>query len=82
MGPVPFRASINRFIRFMKLPQNTKVEITDVTGYRLHSFSTSNQKVFNWDVRTSSGLRVGSGVYMAVFTKDGQQRLIKFIVVR
>ena len=82
MGPVPFRASAHNFIRFMQLSKNTKVDILDITGYMIYRFSTGNQEIFNWDVRTSSGLRVGSGVYMAVFTKDDQQRVIKFIVVR
>ena len=83
VGPTIYRPSVSDFgINFMRLPKNTQIEIRNIKGSEVYRFVTNTQGDHRWNVRTTNGFSLGSGVYIAYFFYENQVRRIKFIVIR
>ncbi len=81
VGPTIYRPSFNSGINFAQLLHNTQIEVRDIAGQKLYTMTPSNNQ-FQWNVRGSNGMSLGSGVYFIYFFRGGQFRNIKFMVVR
>ena len=83
VGPTIYRPSVgDSGINFMKLPKNTRVEVKNIKGSRIYSFTTSRNGDHRWNVRTDQGFLLGSGVYIVYFSHQNKVHQIKFIVIR
>ncbi len=72
-NPVNFSKSVRNTLKFGNVPQNTKVEIYDVTGRLVRSLSGDNN--IEWDGRNSSGSNVSMGLYIYMLTDgNGNQK--------
>jgi hypothetical protein len=67
-NPVNFSKAVRNTMKFENLPQNTKIEIYDVTGRIIRSI-TGSDKV-EWDGKNESGESVSMGLYIYLLT-DG-----------
>ena len=81
IGPTVYRASLHSVINFRQVPQNTHVEVRDITGRKLYSITAFNQN-FQWNVQGNNGMSLGSGVYFIYLVHGNQSRNIKFMVIR
>ena len=79
--PTLVRPSINPTIIFRDLPDNTHIQIYDVSE-RLLFQATSSDLTASYDLSTSFGLFLGSGIYLVLFTTNTDKKIVKFAVVR
>ena len=79
--PNPVRPNFLGNVVIRGLQQNTRVKITDVAGNLVYD-TTSEGGSISWNLRSFSGLRVRSGVYLIFITsKDGLDSAVKKLMV-
>ena len=81
-SPSVFRPSVNRSIRFINIVGNTNLTVYTINGRKIFEKKIQGNN-FDWNVKTSSGLSLGSGVYVVhMITENGEKKIVKFVVIR
>ena len=79
--PNPVRPNFLGNVVVRGLQQKTRVKITDIAGNLVHD-TTSEGGSISWNLRSFSGARVRSGVYLIFITsKDGLDSAVKKLMV-
>jgi hypothetical protein len=79
--PNPVRPNFYGNVVVRGLQQKTRVKITDIAGNLVHD-TTSEGGSISWNLRSFSGARVRSGVYLIFITsKDGLDSAVKKLMV-
>ena len=79
--PNPVRPNFFGNVVVRGLQQKTRVKITDIAGNLVHD-TTSEGGSISWNLRSFSGARVRSGVYLIFITsKDGLDSAVKKLMV-
>jgi hypothetical protein len=79
--PNPVRPNFLGNVVVRGLQQNTRVKITDIAGNLVYD-TTSEGGSISWNLRSFSGARVRSGVYLIFITsKDGLDSTVKKLMV-
>ena len=80
-APSLFRASRDSVLKFLNIPPSTVIRVYSVNGRRLFHRRVGGD--FDWDVKSSSGKSLGSGVYIVhLIASDGEKKILKFLVIR
>lgn len=76
------------FVTFSNLPEDVTIRIYSLSGILLRTLTTSNKAYgatspfLNWDLKNESGLRVASGMYLAIVSSPGiGEKILKFAVI-
>ena len=79
--PNPVRPNYTGKLTIRGLQQNARIKITDIAGNLVHDTSSEGGSI-SWDLRSFSGKRVASGVYLIfVSTKDGLDSTVKKVMI-
>ena len=80
VAPSLFDRTKHNQVRFMGLTRRTTIHVYTVTGTKL--YETVGGAELSWNLTTSQGQALGSGVYLIVFKIDGERKVVKMAVVR
>jgi hypothetical protein len=69
-NPVNFSKAIHNTLKFGYLPQNTKIEIYDITGRLVQSINSLDSNIAEWNGKNEAGESVSMGLYIYLLT-DG-----------
>lgn len=75
------------FVTFSNLPEEVTIKIYTLSGTLIRTLSTADKSspssiFLKWDLQNDSGLRVASGMYLAVVTAPGfGEKVLKFAVI-
>ena len=72
------------FVTFSNLPTEVTIKIYTLSGQLLKVLTKNSSSPFmRWDLKNNSGLRVGSGLYLAVVSSPGLgEKILKFSVIQ
>jgi len=72
------------FVTFSNLPEEVTIKIYTLSGQLLRVLSKKDQSPWlNWDLKNRDGLRVASGVYIAVVSSPGLgEKVLKFSIIQ
>ncbi len=80
--------SDDAFVTFNNLPRDVTIKIYSLSGNLLRTLTTSDKganadsPTLSWNLQNSSGLRVASGLYIAVVTSPGLgEKVLKFSII-
>jgi membrane-bound inhibitor of C-type lysozyme len=81
--PVPFVAKQHTTIAFTDLPGTGTIKIFTIAGEEVASLTiASGELIKQWNVTTSSGKKLASGVYLFVIDGGGTTKKGKLVVIR
>lgn len=80
VAPSLFDRTKHNQVRFMGLTRRTTIHVYTVTGTKLYEAVGGAE--LSWNLTTSQGQALGSGVYLVVFEIDGERKVVKMAVVR
>jgi hypothetical protein len=75
------------FVTFTNLPQDIEVKIYSLSGTLLRTLSTDDKSsptspFLRWDLQNESGLRVASGMYLAIVSSPIYgDKILKFAII-
>lgn len=75
------------FVTFSNLPEEVTIKIYSLSGQLLRSLGTSDKSApsspfLRWDLQNESGLRVASGMYLAIVSSPKYgEKVLKFAIV-
>jgi hypothetical protein len=76
------------YVTFSNLPENVTIKIYSLAGTLLRSLSTSDKRLgpsspfLEWDLHNQAGLRVASGMYLAIVSAPGiGDKVLKFAII-
>jgi len=75
------------FVTFSNLPTDVTVKIFSLSGSLLRTLTTNDKSTpgsafLNWDLKNESGLRVASGLYLAIVSSPGfGEKVLKFSII-
>jgi hypothetical protein len=72
------------FVTFSNLPEEVTIKIYTLSGQLIRVLSKKDQSPWlNWDLKNRDGLRVASGVYIAVVSSPGLgEKVLKFSIIQ
>jgi hypothetical protein len=80
--------SDNSFVTFSNLPVDVTIKIFSISGSLIRVLSTTDKTLgpsstfLNWNLLNQSGLRVASGMYIAVVSSPGLgEKVLKFGII-
>jgi N-acetylneuraminic acid mutarotase len=84
VGPNPLKPSSNpgQSFTFRNLPADGRVRIYSYLGELLCEVRADGSGMAVWDGRNKSGVRVSSGLYLALVQGSGDKRIIKLVIER
>ncbi len=73
----------NPFITFSNLPEDIKITIYSLAGNKLRTLTKNDKSPFlQWDLKNDSGVRVASGLYIAIVDSPKYgQKILKFTII-
>jgi len=87
-GTGNIRPADEPYITFSNLPENVTVKIFSLSGTLLRTLATDDKSrgpsspFLEWDLKNESGLRVASGMYLAIVSAPGiGEKLLKFAII-
>ncbi len=79
--PNPVRPEFTGDLIVRGLQKDTRIKITDIAGNLVYDMTSEGGSV-SWDLRSFSGARVRSGVYLLfISTKDGMDSTVKKVMI-
>jgi hypothetical protein len=74
----------NRFVTFSHLPTKATIRIFNLAGFMVRSIDHNGGTFEQWDLNNSSGLPVGSGLYIAYIDMPdlGVNKILKFSIIQ
>jgi hypothetical protein len=76
------------YVTFSNLPENVSIRIFSLAGTLLRELSTSDKRLgpsspfVEWDLKNQAGLRVASGMYLAIVSVPGVgEKVLKFAII-
>ncbi len=74
------------FVTFTNLPENVTVKIFSLSGTLLRTLGTGDKDsptspFLRWNLQNESGLRVASGMYLAILTSEYGDKVLKFAII-
>jgi flagellar hook assembly protein FlgD len=75
------------FVTFINLPEEVTVKIYSLSGTLLRTLttndkSTSTSPFLRWDLKNESGLRMASGMYLAIVSSGSyEDKILKFALI-
>jgi hypothetical protein len=75
------------FVTFSNLPEQVTINIFTLSGTRVRTLRTSDKSIstspfLQWDLQNESGLRVASGMYLAIVSCPGfGDKVLKFAII-
>jgi hypothetical protein len=75
------------FITFSNLPEEVTVKVYTLSGMLIRTMTTADKSsptspFLRWDLNNESGLRIASGVYLAIVSSPGYgEKILKFSVI-
>ncbi len=74
------------FVTFTNLPEQVTINIYSLSGTLLRTLTIDDKDsptspFLRWDLQNESGLRVASGMYMAIVTSEYGDKVLKFAII-
>jgi hypothetical protein len=77
-NPINFSKAIRNTLKFGNLPQNTKIEIYNITGGLVRSINSIDTNNVEWNGKNESGESIGMGLYVYLLTDvNGNKKIGK-----
>jgi flagellar hook assembly protein FlgD len=74
------------FVTFTNLPEQVTINIYSLSGTLLRTLTIDDKDsptspFLRWDLQNESGLRVASGMYLAIVTSEYGDKVLKFAII-
>jgi hypothetical protein len=72
------------FVTFSNLPEKVNIQIYTLSGALIKTFAKiDNSASYRWDLKNESGMRIASGMYIAIVNVPNiGQRILKFAIIQ
>jgi hypothetical protein len=81
--PNPFYTNRGQgFVTIDNMPAETEVRIYTLSGEKVWEGKAGSSGILTWDAANSSGVLVGSGIYLAVLKSEDDKKVVKLAVER